>query len=92
MDERLNSLREKSTKTNRFVMNVGCVFMHPFYSLFINLCIHSTVYLSIYPSINQLICPLQVSGHLSYQCPNNALGDRQLPQKKKKRRKDFEYG
>ncbi|XP_041379090.1 LOW QUALITY PROTEIN: zinc finger CCHC-type and RNA-binding motif-containing protein 1-like [Gigantopelta aegis] len=28
-----------------------------------------------------------ISGHLSYQCPNNALGDRQLPQKKRKKEK-----
>lgn len=81
MDVQLNLLREKCTKTNHFVMSVGCVFICPFSCLLIN-----------YASINQLVCPLQASGHLSYQCPNNALGDRQLPQKKKKKRKDFEYG
>ena len=75
-------IKRKVYKDKSFCYECGvCEFIHPFSSLLIN-----------YASINQLVCLLQISGHLSYQCPNNALGDRQLPQKKKKKRKDFEYG
>lgn len=75
-------IKRKVYKDKSFCYECGvCVFICPFSCLLIN-----------YASINQLVCPLQASGHLSYQCPNNALGDRQLPQKKKKKRKDFEYG